>query len=375
MNVVPPTSTPSATPNLSAETIPPATSPNYAPPTRLPIEPVANHNPATNCVSNPNPEFTAHISDLSKVEFISPTIVASGNWLKNRSYLVITQDENRQTYEVPVYAPSDATLIGITYYLQPMQDPQGNWVDVPQYDVRFQVSCEVTYGFDHLWRLPELMASLAPRQPTTSTRDAEVSTHLSVKAGDLIGYTTGTIVAHTWDFYLSNTSKHNRFANQARYVNSGDLQKLLTADCPYGYFSEAMEAEYYARFGGRSGQDGPGTCDISPDRIGTIAGGWFKQRFEADAIPEGEVGWGMAIVEGADGEVQVNDERHTVRAQHGDRTYADPKTVTGEHCYQYNRQPIEYAYLKLLNDMELAAAFGAGECPAQMPNEYSVYYR
>ncbi|MDA0734077.1 MAG: hypothetical protein O2909_08750 [Chloroflexi bacterium] len=56
----------------------------------MPIEPVANHNPATNCVSNPNPEFTAHISDLNKVEFISPTIVASGNWLKNRSYLVIT---------------------------------------------------------------------------------------------------------------------------------------------------------------------------------------------------------------------------------------------------------------------------------------------
>ncbi len=288
---------------------------------------------------------------------------------------MITKDENQQTYEIPVYAPSDATLIGITYYLQPMQDQQGNWVDIPQYDVRFQASCEVTYGFDHLWRLPDALAALAQQQPATSTRDAEVSTRLPVKAGDLIGYTTGTIVAHTWDFYLSNTSKHNQFANQERYVNSGDLQRLLTADCPYEYFGQAMKDEYYARFGGSYGKAEQGKCNINPDQAGTIAGGWFKQPFQRDSLPGKGVSWGMAIVEGADGEVQVNDDQHSVRADHSNPTYADPKTVTGEHCYQYDRQPTEYAYLMVLSDLELAVAFGPGVCPSQMPAEYSIYYR
>ena len=124
------------------------------------------------------------------------------------------------------------------------------------------------------------MAALAAQQPATSTRDAEVATHLKVNAGDLIGYTTGTIVAHTWDFYLSNTSKHNQFANQERYANPGDLRSLLTADCPYEYFDQAMREEYYARFGGWHGKAEQGECDISPDQLGSIAGGWFKQPFQ-----------------------------------------------------------------------------------------------
>ena len=57
-----------------------------------------------------------------------------------------------------------------------------------------------------------------------------------VKAGDLIGYTDGTIMAHTWDFLLNNSTRRNEFANQERYENVGDLANLITADCPYNYF-------------------------------------------------------------------------------------------------------------------------------------------
>jgi hypothetical protein len=52
------------------------------------------------------------------------------------------------------------------------------------------------------------------------------------KVGDVLGYTTGTIVAHSWDFIFSNTAVANSFASQERYENTGDLKVLLYAECP-----------------------------------------------------------------------------------------------------------------------------------------------
>jgi len=103
-----------------------------------------------------------------------------------------------------------------------MNDIDGNLLDVPQFELRLQISCEVTYGFDHLTELGPGIAELAPAEPSTSTRDAEKSVSFEVKAGDVLGYTTGTIVANSWDFIFSNTAVVNSFANQERYENTGD---------------------------------------------------------------------------------------------------------------------------------------------------------
>ena len=364
-----PPATPSPSPSPSPQAAP---TPTASPTTQIRID----EDGPSGCVSDPNPRLTALITDLSKIDFIDPTPVLSGNWLKNRSYLAIGRDTGGQAYDVPIYAPADSTLVGVTYYLQPMQDAQGAWVDVPQYDLQFQVSCEVTYGFDHVERLADDLAALAPAEPARSTRDAQIRVELELKAGDLIGYTTGTILAHTWDFILNNSTKRNRFANQERYEGVGDLGGLLTGDCPFDYYDEELRSQYLALLGGFSGQEpDAAVCGGPTDVPGTIVGGWFIERFSPETFIGPEPGWGMAVGKRADGWAHINGAGVTVRTPPGHATYADPATVTGEHCYEHNSQPVHYAFVRLLSDTEMAVSFAEGRCPAQMPSAFEVFYR
>ena len=141
---------------------------------------------------------------MSKIDLILPPFVISGDRFKSRSYVWIGRDANGEYYEVPVCAPVDSKLMSITYYVESMRNEQGEQVDVGQYSLDFQVSCEVSYGFDHLWRLADDVAALAPTEPVRSTRgNFRLATPLSMKAGELIGYTTGTVQAHNWDFVFS----------------------------------------------------------------------------------------------------------------------------------------------------------------------------
>jgi hypothetical protein len=350
-------------------------------PTAVPVLPTPTPSPTSQrepagCVSNTSPVLTAHVTDLTMLDFISPMIVASGNWLKNRSYLTVGRDDSGQVYEAPVYAPVGSTLKGITYYLQPMLNEANQWVDVPQYSLRFELSCEVEYEFDHLEVLSPALAAIAPTEPATTTRNAEKRVSLALEAGELIGHTTGTMRAHTWDWVFINQTKTPQFANQQRYDLVGDLAKLRHADCPYDYYAGTMGQEYFDLFGGFNvTQTGATECPGSPDLLGTISGGWFQQSHESDGSATPGAGWGIAVVLGADNVVHVNGENWTVRAGLGQSSFADPKTVTTEHCYEHYSQPISYAYLQLRSDTEMAVAHGDGNCPAQFPSNHQVFYR
>ena len=48
------------------------------------------------CVSDPNPRLTHFYTDLDQIDFINPTIVTSGNWLKNRHYHKVVTDANNK---------------------------------------------------------------------------------------------------------------------------------------------------------------------------------------------------------------------------------------------------------------------------------------
>ena len=136
-----------------------------------------------------------------------------------------------------------------------------------------------------------------------------------------------------------------------------------------------MRDEYFSMFGGWAGVPGGTSCEMSPDVPGTIAGAWFNEPFDAAAFVGPEPGWGLTVREGVDGVVTIISERQEVRTRSWGATYADPASVTGEHCYEHDSQPAKYAYLELLSAMELAAAFGDGPCPAAMPQDRTVYYR
>jgi len=47
--------------------------------------PEAEHEAGRGCISDANPTFTAHFTDLSRIRLILPPAVISGNRFKNRS--------------------------------------------------------------------------------------------------------------------------------------------------------------------------------------------------------------------------------------------------------------------------------------------------
>lgn len=386
-----PTAVPTATPSNTPEPPAPTATPE---PYRAPIATYSPNGPGdelvgqrTNaeggylqpdCESNPSPVLTSHITDLSTIRSIQPPSVISGNWYKNRSYLNIDAEHGGQADSVPVYAPADAEITGITYYLQPMSDINGKPVDVPQYELRLSISCEVTYGFDHLTELTPSLLDDAPAEPSTSTRDAEKKVSISVKAGGLLGHTTGTIVAHSWDFIFSNTTVDNRFANQERYENTGDLKVLLYAECPYDYFADDMGDEYRSLIGGSDGVTVGTGCETSYDVPGGIYGGWFQSPFDgSDQFASAD--WGVAVKLMPDGNIRVNGENTSVRLGPQNDTYLDPHTVTDQHCYisasGTGGQSGTHVFLKMLSPVTMGVAFGDGACPKSLPSGHTVYYR
>jgi hypothetical protein len=132
------------------------------------------------------PVLTHQYTDLELIDFINPTIVTSSNWLKNRQYHKVVTDSDNNAPEVPIYAPADAVATGVTYYLGQMTSWSGERFELAQYDLRFDAGCGVTFGFDHVSRLEEPFASLAPTDPVRDTRDAEVPLRIEVAAGQLI---------------------------------------------------------------------------------------------------------------------------------------------------------------------------------------------
>ena len=307
-------------------------------------------------------------------------MVISGNRFKGRSYVWIGRNQSNQFYDVPVYAPVDSTLTGITFYVETGRNEMGQQVDVEQYSLRFEVSCEVSYGYDHILNLADKFAALAPPVPATSTRDTEARTSVLVKAGDLIGSTTGTSATHNWDFVFNNSSKRNEFVNQERYEFTGDLKGLVTADCPYDYYRGNMKSELYSLLiGGVGGKiAGPG-CLISHDEPGTIAGGWFEQPFSRESSHPFLAGWALAVGTWAEGQIRINEQQTSVWVASAEATYVDPRTVTSEHCYEHpgnlGQSPARYVYLRLLTESRLAVASSDGSCPDQFPQDFQTYFR
>jgi len=325
------------------------------------------------CRTDPAPVFTHHYTDLDQIEFINPTIVTSGNWLKNRQYHKVVTDADNHAPEVPVYAPVDAVATGVTYYLGQMRAWDGSVIELGQYDLRFRVSCEVTFGFDHVSRLAPPFASLAPAEPSRGTQDAEVPLSVAVEAGQLLGWTSGTEPAHTWDFIVANTTISNEFANQERYERSGDLGGLLHASCPYDYFAPAMAEAYRAKLGNWQGRAADVDCALSPDEPGALAGGWFLSPFDGSdryALTD----WGLVATLAGDGYLDLNGPGVAIRVSDADPSFLDPASMSGEHCYVHY-QDGRWGYVQITSNGDLAAAFGAGSCPASLPEEHQIFYR
>ena len=80
------------------------------------------------CESDPEPVFTAHITDLTLIDSLTPAGTVQGGDLKPHGYL----DNKPSAKEVPVYAPVDSYLLDFAYYVQ-----GGDAI----FMFKFQVSC------------------------------------------------------------------------------------------------------------------------------------------------------------------------------------------------------------------------------------------
>lgn len=164
---------------------------------------------------------------MSKVSYVAPPpTMGSGPSLKTHSY--VGTDHAR----VPIYAPAAMTTKDGSHY-----------VGGP-YMFDFRVSCEVTVRFGHMTDPVDALKRLLPSEPALDSRTQEL-TPISFRAGELIGYTTGTDAAGNWDFGVYNSAVSNRYANDPNWNNSA---VYTTAVCPFDYFTANLKSEYTAKF-------------------------------------------------------------------------------------------------------------------------------
>lgn len=188
------------------------------------------------CDNNPTPKFTAHITELSKISYLSPAGTVQGGDLKPHGYL----HNVGSNPEVPVYAPINSYLIDFAYY--------EGYTGVGHYTFKFQVSCEVAYYFDHLRTVVDKINVVTPDTPASDSRGVVVSLPIFFQAGELIGYTGGNSTFANWDFGVLNTATWNELPDDP-YVYSPNVEKYRFAVCPYGYYDETMRARYMTLLG------------------------------------------------------------------------------------------------------------------------------
>jgi hypothetical protein len=321
----------------------------------------------SNCFHDPAPKFSHPFTDLSMIDFISPIGVVSHSVI-HHSYVWIGRDIEGEIYEVPIYAPVDSWLVGASYYSQLMLGEDGQWVDVAQYFLSFQVTCEVSYKFAHVDRVVDELLPFVPAEPAQTSRSIPLHPPIAIKAGELIGYTRGTITANNWDFGVYNRSRSNPFVNQERYEITRNLGVSLYADCPYDYFVGDVRDQIYDLLP-------VGECgSASADRRGTIAGAWFASPSYSPESGGSDLDIGVTFVPGGKF-VIVRTRDAEIRIYPQDSTYLLPEEVSSEHCYLQNHGSPRFVYLKLVDEMELAVVFGEGECPASIPENPESFYR
>ena len=182
------------------------------------------------CTSNTDPLFTNDITDISRISQITPAgTIFAGNIIKSHSYIWI-----KDGGEVPVYAPTDAKLKAGSFYSEG---------DIGQYLLFFEVSCEVEFKFDHILNPVESIKSALPSTPKIEDSRTTYTEPIHFKAGDIIGYTSGTPQAHNWDFGVYNNARPDPDA-----LVPGAEGRDKYANCPYDYYNEEKRSAYYQMF-------------------------------------------------------------------------------------------------------------------------------
>lgn len=309
------------------------------------------------CISSSTPIFTHSFTDFSMITGIVPPGSVSGDEIKPHTYITNAIGAN-----VPIIAPTDCKLYNGAYY------QEGG---INQYALYFEVSCEVTFMFDHIITVTDTIASYFPVTPQNDTRTgADFGNPFILQAGDTIGFTTGTPQARRWDFGLYNTTVENYYVNLDRYFDNYWF-KYINADCPYDYFVDSLKDNYYSIFETSGGENVPGAeCrNPSADSIGTVAGMWYLDN-GADNVYTARFAIGANL---ADNQVRIGGIGSGLWINDNDPSFILPQNIIDEHCYFVGNTMI---YFKLFNDTALGVYYktGVAGCLDSFPVDSAKIY-
>ncbi len=307
--------------------------------------------------SNPNVTFTASFTELNDIDHIEPLgeLQAFHNYSAH-TYVFIKSD----VAEVPVYAPTDMDLINVTY-------------DGIDYQPMFRASCEVVLRFGHITNPIAAIQDLATNQGI-SMFEGQPPTLLQFEAGELLGTTSGTAQAKSFDFGVYHSDRPQAFLNNDRFH---PVETFRFSSCPYDYYSGSLRNQMYDLFGPKPLAQ-PLDCRGPRGVAGTIAGPWFDT-VEVFSTPHfGQTEFSPLLVATTlSGIVKIvrGTESNVYRTLLGSPTHADPENVTTEHCYEVESGG--YYYFQLQADGTLRVAREtSGTCPSQFPSTgYLTYYR
>ncbi|TAI48525.1 hypothetical protein [Flagellimonas allohymeniacidonis] len=307
--------------------------------------------------SNPNVNFTASFTDLDDIDHIEPLgeVQAFHNYSAH-SYVFIKAGVT----EVPVYAPADMDLINVTD-------------DGADFGLMFRASCEVVLRFGHITNPITSIRNLATNQGI-SMFEGQPPTLLQVSAGELIGTTSGTVQAKSFDFGVYHSERPQTFVNNERFH---PVETFRYSSCPYDYYSGALRNQMYDLFGPKPLAQ-PLDCRGPRGVTGTIAGPWFDTEEVFSTPYFGQTEFSPLVVATAlNGTVKIirGTEPNVYRIDLGAASYADPEQVTSEHCYELSTGG--YFYLQLQPDGTLhVVRETVGSCPSEFPTSgFTVYYR
>jgi hypothetical protein len=316
------------------------------------------NNPCT-IESDPTARFTEAPTDLSLIRSILSSGTAAGGVIKPHSYLFTNDAANGQgKTRVPIYAVADYVLTSIAYY---------NEGTASEYLIFFDVTCEISFKYDHVEEIVPKIESVAPAVPSDGSSTARTEP-ISFKAGELIGYSRGAGGKDPWDFGAYDLTHTNQFANQERYVKGGMSQSLHTV-CPYEYFVEPLRSQMLAKIGTYSafGVNDPTCHTTERDVLGAATGAWF------DTQELGYAGAKLSIALREDYGVGITGLGSDIRVVKDAPTWLDPDLLTTSHCYVDGER---WVYIEIQESgMQLALVEGSGSCPASLRAGAAIYYR
>jgi hypothetical protein len=330
--------------------------------------------PPSDCISNSNPEFTTAIMDPNNLTVVIPPGLMTESEPKGHSYMT-TQVPSIQS---PIFAPIDMTLTSILYYDSRVSDGQGDTLKI--YLLEFSISCEVSIWLDHVYNPVEIILTKGGSTPAQSTGlEFSVAADIDFKAGDLIGYPQpdpGDLSVAQLDFGLKNTDKINSFLRSDTF----NTPKFKNSDCPYVYFSDAIQSQYEALYGDSVPVLG-GTCrSPAVDIAGTLSGYWFESEAYMEPGFEGLISVGLKV----DTEfVQVGGLQSSSFFTELNGKEKPGNVTPGESVCYSSAGKGDHIFFKMVDATTISVAYHSNEitCPESFPDSstgydlYKTYYR